>query len=343
TRSQSDRIATTLSNLSDTASFLAGLPGVKTLLYLSHGLDTQPGTALATYATGLCPAGAPELMTGTLAEQMSDAFLELTRHANTRRVTIHALQASGLSGAAVADASRGRQARDSGGRGGLNAYDTVARSSQREGMRLIAEETGGRAVFGRNDLGTDLAQIGGDISSYYSLAFRKPAGGAGTGHRIEVRLPDSSLTTRYRHGYRDKDEDRWLTERIEGALQLGIIDNALEVRLGAGTVQPAADGLLRLPVHVMVPVDHLVFEPHGDSMVATVTARILARSLETGALSMRDKNFRVRGAPGATGFADLVIDLELAAGNYLTAIGVREDSSRVASFVSTTVAVAPTP
>ncbi len=348
-RSRGQRISVTLANLTDATSFLAGLPGVKTLLYLSDGLDLQPGAALAAYASGLCPAGSAELLSSAISEELSRAFLELTRHANTNRVTIHSLQTSGLRSPDVASAAKGRKAR-SGGFRSRGLYESSQRTGEREGLSLIAEQTGGRAIFNRNELGPDLARIGQDLTSYYSLAYRPPDEGAdgkkGREHKIKVRLKDKSLTARYRRGYLEKNDERWLAERIEGALNLGITSNPLDVRLGAGDIvpgepRPGGEPTFRLPLHVMVPVERLAFLPQDGAHVAEVTVRAMARSLASGAMATRQQTYRVKGVPGAEGFANLKLELQLGAGEQLTAIGIRDLATREASFVSTTVQLGP--
>jgi hypothetical protein len=212
-------------------------------------------------------------------------------------------------------------------------------------------------VFNRNELGPDLVRISRDLGTYYSLAYRPPPGdgdrreggpreggpreGGPREHSIEIRLADGSLDARYRRGYVEKNDTRWLMERIEGALNLGITDNPLGIRLGAGDIRPAGEGTFRVPIHVMVPVERLAFLPREGSHVAEVTVRAMARSLESGAVATRGQTFRVKGAPGATGWASLTLELELGAGAQLTALGVRDEASREASFVSTTLQLGP--
>lgn len=338
TRSQAQRIGVTLANLRDTASFLAGLPGVKALLYLSDGLDTRPGAALASYASSLCPSQAADLLNSVSGLELSTPFMELTRHANANRVTVYALQASGLRAAAAGDARSERNARNShpGSRG---AFESTQRSGEREGLRLLSDETGGRTIFNQNDLGPELARIGRDLGTYYSLAFEPPRQGADAGreHRLEVKLRDDSLNARYRRGYLDKNPDQWLAEKLEGALNLGITSNPLEVRLGAGDVQAGGEGTFMLPLHVMVPVERLVFRSQDGSSVAEVTVRAMARSFTTSILAIRDQTFRVKGAPGATGWANLTLELELGEGAHATAVGIRDEASGEVSYVATTL------
>ena len=91
----------------------------------------------------------------------------------------------------------------------------------------------------------------------------------------------------------------------------------------------------------MVPAERLAFMPQGESHIAEISVRIMARSVESGQMAIRDKTLRVRGAPGATGLADLAVELDLAAGTHVTAIGVRDEATREASFVSTALQIGP--
>jgi VWFA-related protein len=341
TRMRSQRIAVTLDNLSTTAGFLAGLPGVKTLLYLSDSLETQPGAALANYAMGLCPAGGADLLTSAMAEEMTARFVELTRHANSNRVTIYSIQAGGLRGSKLSAANSGSGTRGDGGSRARGGFESSKHRTARDGLILIASETGGRAVFDKNALGPELGRIGREIHTYYSLAYEPPKDGETRDHRIEVKIRDRSLTTRYRRGYLEKDPTRWLAERIEGALNLGITDNPLAIRLGVGDVVAGAGATLRLPLHVMVPVESLAFLPRDGSSVAEITVQVMARKFNGDALVTREQSFRVMGSPGASGSADLTVVLELDEGTYLSAVGVQDIATRESSFVSTVLQVNP--
>ena len=340
----SQRIGVTLTNLSSTAGFLAGLPGVKTVLYLADGLQTRPGADLATYASNLCPGAGAELLTGTLADQMTRSFRELTRRANANRLTIYSLQTSGLRALGGGDASAGRGPRGGGGPRAARAFEAIRRTADRDGLGLLASETGGRAIFGQNELAPELVKIAEEIRHHYSLAYEPPDGGTGgerRDHRIEVRLADRALTTRYRRGYVEKDPQQWLTERIEGALNLGLTDNPLEVRLGAGTIQEADPGSYQVPLQVIVPAERLAFLPDQGSYFADITVRVMSRPVDGATMLVQDGSFRIEGSPQATGLAALPVELVLAAGTHVTAVGVQDANTRVASFISTTLQIGP--
>ncbi|MEM7588523.1 MAG: VWA domain-containing protein, partial [Acidobacteriota bacterium] len=217
---KSQRLAVSLEHLTRAGTFLAGLSGVKTFLYLSDGFELQPASALASFVTRLCPTGQTSALSSA-TDEVSRTMTRLTRHLNTNQVTVYSLQAGGLEASPSLSSARG------GGDSGITqradrAFETAQRASERDGLSLIARETGGRAVFNQNSLSDDLTEIGRDMGTYYSLAYAPPPGESGVEHRIEVRVPGKKVTTRYRRGYLAKDADRWMTERLEGALNLGL-------------------------------------------------------------------------------------------------------------------------
>jgi VWFA-related protein len=91
-----ERIEVTLDHLSSAASFLTGIPGVKTLIFVSDALERAPGVDLVTMINDFCPVQTTTPMF-LLSDELSQEFHTLTRHANANRVTIYALQTEGLS------------------------------------------------------------------------------------------------------------------------------------------------------------------------------------------------------------------------------------------------------
>ncbi len=332
----------TASNLHDLVGFLAGLPGVKFLVYLSEGLESRPGSALFAYANSLCPAAGADLLGGSEWGDASRRLTDLTRHANTHRVTLYAIQASGLTPPGIGDAATAGGARDVARPRSTTTFDAAQRGERRDGLRFVAEETGGRALFDRNDLGAALQEIARAANSYYALAYEPPPAEGGRdrrSHAIEVEVDDDRLVARYRRGFQRQTPEQWLAERVEGALNLGLTSNPLAVRLGAGAaVADPESGLVRLPFSVMVPAERLTFLPtDGGEWIAEVSVSVMARQVDADTLALRDESFRLRGGPSASGTVQLPLALELQPGAYWTAVGVRDDGSGEASFVSTLV------
>ncbi len=158
------RLNVTLDHLSSVAAFLSGVRGVKTMLYVSDSLERTPGVDLVAFANDLCPQWHDSRLL-VLGEELSREFDRLTRHANANRVTIYALQASGLEGNFSMGADQGfLELR------GTRSFDGLERATARDGMTVLAAETGGRAIFNRNEFDRELAAVADEMENYYSLA-----------------------------------------------------------------------------------------------------------------------------------------------------------------------------
>lgn len=69
-------------------------------------------------------------------------------------------------------------------------------------LRILAEDTGGRAIVNQNDLRPGLQQMLDDASGYYLLGYNSSAAPTdGEFHEIEVRLKRPGLRVRAREGY----------------------------------------------------------------------------------------------------------------------------------------------
>ena len=333
-----ERIQVTLDHLASAASFLTGIPGVKTLLFVSDALERAPGTDLMKLIDDLCPIQQQTSMF-LLSDEMSQAYRRLTRHANANRVTIYALQTEGLSSGFLTQAE---QAGGVGFRGSIS-LDTAKRLSEREGMSELAAETGGRAIFNRNTFDTELAAMAREMSSYYSLAYEPTHGGDGADHELEVRVRGDGLRVRHRQGYRDKSADLQMTERLQGAVYLGLVDNPLGVRLGAGAVEPATEAvggkrMLTVPLRVLVPAASITFVPREDGVIAQLSVQVSTRNAVDQKGIFDHRAYRIHWRTDSDQETVVVsMDLVLPPGLHVVAVGVRDDASRIASFVSTTV------
>lgn len=329
-----DRIGATLDHLTTTVRFLAALPGVKTLLYLSDSLERTPGSDLRDFITGLCPAG-DRFRSLSAVEELSTGFHQLTRHANANRVTIYALQTNGLRPSFLSSAEQA-----SVDFLGANPFNSAIREAERDGMAVLADETGGRAIFNRNQFGGELEQIANEMGSYYSLAYRPPHGGDRGEHQIRVRVRGRNLRVRHRRGYRDKSSDQRMSEQLDGALYLGLVENPLGVRLGAGRVRAAGGDKRRLPLHVMVPAARVAFLPFEDKEMARIRVEVASRHAPTSKVVRDEKTFLVEAPPDReTRTLDLVFNIDIPDGLNMVAVGVRDDATLETAFVSTTLAV----
>ena len=331
-----DRIAITMGHLTSTASFLTGVPGVKTLLYLSDSLERSPGADLMSFVSGVCPVQ-DRIPQFVVSDELSLAFRQLTRHANANRVTIYSMQAQGLQASFAGSASQ-RALEEQGTRG----LDSAVRLNERDGLSNLAAETGGRAIFNRNDFAAELTKVALEMGSYYSLAYEPSHGGDQLEHQIEVRIKDRRLKVRHRRGYRDKNADLRMTERLQGAVYLGLVDNPLGVRLGAGDISVTGKGQITVPLHIFVPAASVAFLPEEESLAAHLSVQVGTRNTKSDKGIFEHSAFRIRrAADDETEMVGVVMELTLPEGVHLVAVGLRDDATRESSFVTTTLELRP--
>jgi VWFA-related protein len=334
-RQARQRITVTLDHLAAVSSFLTGVPGVKTLLYLSDALEREPGADLARFINNLCPNWHDSRLL-SLGEELTMDFTRLTSHANANRVTIFSLQTIGLQTSVTSGAQTRSMSFE-----GASGLDFTMRATERAGMEVLADETGGRTIFNTNRFDVALDAIASEMGNYYSLAYAPDHGGDLEEHRIEVRIKPQgrAMNVRHRRGYQDKNPDTRMAERLQGAVYLGLVENPLGVRLGAGTVRTlsAEDKTVALPLHVIVPIDNVVFLPGDEGMIAHLTLQITTQ-LSTGSGGLHEqKVYRIAQPPPDQELLSMVLELQLPEGVHIVAVAVRDDATRESSFVSTTV------
>ena len=74
--------------------------------------------------------------------------------------------------------------------------DSIYISNMQSTIRMMAEDTGGFAIFNTNDPTKGLNRMASDFRTYYSLGYDSPSGEDGRYHKIKVRLKkkDKSAT-----------------------------------------------------------------------------------------------------------------------------------------------------
>lgn len=116
---------------------------------------------------------------------------DVTTDANRNNVSMYMLDPRGLAGFEF-DINEGV---------GLTADADSLRSTQ-DSLRVMADETDGRAIVNRNDLGGGLAQMMRDASAYYLLGYSSNAAPTdGRFHQIRVKVKRPGIEVRARRGY----------------------------------------------------------------------------------------------------------------------------------------------
>jgi VWFA-related protein len=171
--------ADTLSTLQSLMESSADLPGRKVVFFLSDGFIVN------------------ERKAGAL-----EALQRVTQAATRAGVIVYTMDLRGpaMNLGSATDASTNNYADASARRAGL-AFGEI--NATQEPLKLIADETGGRAIFNSNSIGDGILQAIGETSDYYLLAWRPDSTEPPeVKSRVQITIKDRpELNVRFRNNF----------------------------------------------------------------------------------------------------------------------------------------------
>lgn len=198
------RVRMTLDALQELAHYLGGIPGRKNLIWFSGSfpitIDPED-TARSPFRN---------------VQDYGDLIRKTTALLTAARVAVYPVDARGLMGQTTVDAQYtpspsglnvDAQGKLVAGQKQQNVATDYAKfltqtDEEKGTMDTVAEETGGKAFTGSNDLKGDVADVIENGSSYYSIAYAPGEEKAdGSFRRIRVSLDKGSYKLSYRAGY----------------------------------------------------------------------------------------------------------------------------------------------
>ncbi len=308
-----------LDALDSVVSWLAGVPGRKAILYVSDGLPLVPGLDLFTIYTRAPVDSSITNRTPEMSAQKFDLtarFRQMTSHASRNRVAFYPIEAYGT-------------------RAGRNSlFDSVALVNRQNGLRFLAEDTGGRVLLNATDVPAALARLAEDFETYYSIGYQPQRPGDEAEHKIEVRAKPHGLQVRYREWYRDKPEGETVAEGTLAVMRFGPEDNPLGVGLEIVPGKKAGEMLVR----VKVPVGKLYLEPQEGNREGRLRLYVVA-SGEGSTTPVRQTRLVTVDVPEAEAAAGAKKDytheiaIPLKPGSYAMGVGVRDELSATTSYL----------
>lgn len=278
------RIRTTLMAMRELARVVAGHPGRKNLVWVTAGLpfslipEQNQVTYEQTRAGNFGQAPVPnEISSASYGNQIQQGSADEVKQTAAllaeSEVAIYPVDARGLVGATLADASRqGTNAagllmigQDYGQ--SVSAANSRLFSSQ-AGMQEMAQLTGGRAFTNRNDIDHAVALASSDGSTYYSLGYypdKKKFDGSFHKLKVSVSRPDVQL--RYRPGYFSVDPSKSQNQKDrEAELVSTLRDNpgATMVVFDVRVAPPPPAETVKLPVQFLVRPDTITADESKD-------------------------------------------------------------------------------
>jgi VWFA-related protein len=282
---------------------LAPIDGRKSLLHVSDGIPTTPGSEAYSLAIELCSDVGDYETTAVLANasgwdaqrawaelnefQTTDEWRELSAFANASQVSFFVLQASGLEAARNAGVDNVRVTQNT---------ESLQVANQRGALHYMADETGGVATFNTNDFRPAIQAAARDVERAYQISFTPPVAADGREHKIEVEVLRPGVTVRHRKSYFAKLPGQDLNDLVISTLVLGREGNPLEVRLAHGEVRTGAGADRLVTVEVRVPLASLALLPVEGERRGSFTVAVGGRLSNGRFLPIGQKTLSVRAA-----------------------------------------------
>jgi VWFA-related protein len=226
------RIIDTLEALEAIANHVKGMPGRKNLLWLSAAFPLTVGTALRTIAPTAGYSGPPDTYRA-FGPEMKRAMAAL----NDANVSVYPIDARGLS-KAISYVDGLKTTHDP----GINI----------NAMTQIADATGGKAYYNRNDLdrGVRLA-LDDSREVYVMMYYPKAIAEDGAYHQIRVRSTRPGVQLRFRRGYyatgREEDTSVGAVDRLARAMSSPLDDSEIGIQ---ASVEPGGGNDVDVVIHV---------------------------------------------------------------------------------------------
>lgn len=246
------RVANTLDALRDLARATASLPGRKNVIWLTNGFPLKLKEPITRIDEK-----------GLIRERdYSDNIRQVTALLASTQVAIYPVDLKGLEADWNSEALEKEFARDP-------QYNT------RDSLQTVAEETGGRAFYDRNDIDAGIARVITTDSNYYTLAYSpRNIKWDGSYHKVGVKLARKGFQLTYRRGYHAIGESPLTEEQASRSLGDALGLDAMDSRMivfAASFVQPEAQGQ-PVTIKYSIDPDTLVLDDSADGNKSAAVA-----------------------------------------------------------------------
>ncbi len=312
-------VRATVGTFKELVRMLSGVPGRKSVLYLSDGVPMSPGIELFYLITELLPARMGE--TDFSSFNAATLFESLVDYAAAAEVTLYTLDARGLDLPSGREAER--QVQQS------SEVSSVQLRNYQDPLILLASQTGGVSVVNTNAFEDGLRRIRQAIQTYYALGFSLEPAGTNVLHQVRVGLRDHpDYRLRYRPSIVERTRATQVADRTMSALAFDIGENALGVGVEPGAPRQAGKDSWVVPATVRVPLESVALVPENGELVGSVRIFLAARGDDgtTSKLSEVTQEIRIpRAASGTVKNLDVNTEFQIGTGSYRISVGVLDE------------------
>jgi VWFA-related protein len=350
TNAQTDmRVLYTLSALNAIARSLAGYPGRKNLIWLSQAFPLSIDPTIDIDGGGFSNTSTRNY--GSDIAQTADALMNA-------QVAVYPVDASGLVGSSFFSASSngtdkfGRSVTRGNRMGQTLSNESAALSSNHSTMQDLAERTGGKAFYNRNDIDAAIGHSIDDGSSYYTLAYYpENKNWDGKFRKISVKIDRPGAKTRNRLGYFASDPRGSLDPKQRDKVFSEALDLDFPISTGlifeAGIVQPSAKTQNKVMINFAVDPHALAFDRKDDGLQHASVGCAVHIYSEKGK-SIRTEVSGINAALKQDTFQKVMLGrfpcqdkIDLAPGSYVLRLGVIDNATGLLGTANAKVTVLP--
>jgi VWFA-related protein len=345
---QAPDVDSTIDALRASFSAVAGVEGRKVLFVITEKFTPIPGRDLWDYilygaartgsAMPLSQSANVNSLTFTNWDR-SASFRTLTRAANAAGISLVAIDAEGLTTDELLTAENAA---------GLGRMDeSIGQQDMHIALGLLADETGGKLIVGRNDLGLALKNMEADWTAYYSLGYESPSAKPGEPRSIRVTVKRPGANVRSRKTVIERTPEEKVADGVLSGVHIPHTVNPLRVSLNIGT--PKKSGKMWLaPLEFKVPFDKLTLVPQGGrargallftAVAATPDGRISPVMKERALIDVPESDLAKLSGKAFT----YSTTLKVRPGPQVFSIGLTDEVSHLTSYVQPDVLIGNKP
>jgi VWFA-related protein len=333
------RVGMTLTAFQAIAQAVAGIPGRKSLIWVTSSFPLATYTRIVKYSADA--DNNPNRV--AFNEVYEDRIRQATSKLTDAQIAVYPVDARGLVGQLQGGAEN--QGIDAGGQfvGGQELAQVIQQAGgaveeTQATMKQVAGDTGGKVYTNLNDLNHSVALSVEDGASYYLLGYTPAGKPDGKFHKIEVKVDRPGVSVRSRRGYfaivpsDDSKTMKQLEAQVGIAMQLGS-PGATGVTFDARVLPPAPAPKMKVGVDFLVDPSTISTEDAGGGSKQLALEFHVAAYGGNGKL-VAHRDVALKPTLKANQFAAIQqqgipyhMDLDLEPGQYTLRLGVVDQRS----------------
>jgi VWFA-related protein len=307
---QRNRVEETLALLEGLGRHLAAVPGRKSVVWISGGIS------LFSQRVSTTPDDMP--VNPMAGDNLENAIRKTSERLAQAGVALYGVDARGLIGSAESLAQR-QYPPMLAGRFSEMERAAAQNADSRAAFSLMTSITGGRFIFGTNDLSEGVNKVSGDLHGSYSLGFYAPEEPDGKWHTLKVAVQKPDVRILHKEGYLADPsavkQPTWDAEAERRVMTSPFGSDAIRLTARCAPAAGAEAGTLLLTLQIeaedlfwreesgrmAAAIDVYVAENAADGQVRFERSRINARFLppQMDAARAQGLPFRRQWRPGA--------------------------------------------